>query len=198
MPTPTPDELRAASPLLTLKLPDDTGGPNDAALNARAAEAATLVSSLTFRTIEPVTSSTVEGWDFEGVPDDLVPLATRAIALMVEHEVVTGAADFAERLATGRLLRGFSAGPYSEQYFAPGEFARRGASQGRPPMDPDERLDTVLWALATEDAREYFVFMATGQSAPAGQAVAFSYRRQNLGYGAGAVGYPTRGGPDGW
>lgn len=197
MQTPSPTELRAASPLIAAKLPP--GEPNDAALELLADEAAVLVSVLTFRTIEPVTESTVEGYAFEDVPAQLKPIAVRAIALEINREVVTGDVAFAEQVATGRRLRGFSAGPYSESYFAPGEFARRGAQQGRPPMDADEELDAALWALATEDARDYFISRATGQVQPAGSVTSFDYRRQAIGDMPGSLARGVRGsGPDGF
>lgn len=197
MQTPTPDELRAESDLIEAKLP--ATGPNDVKLALRAETAAVLVASATFRLIEPVEASVVEGYDFEEVPAGLVPIARRAVALMVERLLVTGAPDFAEQVATGRRLRGFSAGPYSENYFAPGEFARRGAAQGRPPMDADDALDSALWALATIDAREYHVAVSTGRQAPASSVSAFNYAR-----GGGSAGGAARlrhgfiGGPDGY
>lgn len=195
--TPTPNELRAASDLIAKKFPPS--GPEDAKLQQRAAVAAVVISSLTFRLIEPVNEALVEGYTFVEVPAGLRPVAVRAVALMVEREIVTGEPAFAEQVATGRRLRGFSAGPYSESYFAPGEFARRGAQQGRPPMDPDEQLDQVLWALATIEAREYFVATATGIQAPAGVVTAFDYRKQAVGNRPGAVtGVFGAGGPDGW
>jgi hypothetical protein len=127
-----------------------------------------------------------------------VPVARQAVALMVERLLVTGTAAFAEQIATGRRLRGFSAGPYSESYFAPGEFARRGAAQGRPPMDADDALDAALWALATEDAREMFVAWATGVQPPAGAASVFDYRRTAGSQFAARRGFGFAGGPDGF
>jgi hypothetical protein len=193
--TPTPDQLRADSDLIAAKFPD---GGDDAKLEARAATAAAFVASLTFRLIEPVDTSTVEDEVFEEVPAGLVPVAIHAVAVMVERMVVTGAPDFAEQAATGRRLRGFSAGPYSEQYFAPGEFARRGAQQGRPPMDPDEALDAALWALATEAARESFFAWATGVQPPAGAVTTFDGRRSGGGYFGHGVRRGFIGGPDGF
>lgn len=181
MQTPTPDQLRLASDLIALRFPTDGDSDDDAKLLQRAQVASVLVASLTFRLIDPVTESTVEGETFEDVPPGLEPVAVRAVALMVEREVVTGDPAFAEQVATGRRLRGFSAGPYSESYFAPGEFARKGAAQGRPPMDADEGLDAALWALATEDARAYFISQATGVNLPGSAITAFDYTRQAIG-----------------
>jgi hypothetical protein len=176
METPTPEQLRAASELIALKYPE--GGPHDDRLAMLAESAATLVATLTFRLIDPVTESTIDGYTFVDVPPSLVAVAIRAVALMVEREIVTGDPAFAEQVATGRRLRGFSAGPYSESYFAPGEFARKGASQGRPVMDQDEALDALLWALADEEAREYFIGQASGVNAPASVITAFDYTKQ--------------------
>lgn len=191
MQTPTPDTLRLASDLIERRFPQ--GGPNDAKLKLRAESAAAQVATLTFRLIGPVTEATVEGYVFEEVPPSLEPLAVRAIALMVEREIVTGDPEFAEQLATGRRLRGFSAGPYSESYFAPGEFARRGAAQGRPPMDADDQLDAALWALATEEAREYFIAQATGVQVPGSAVTAFDYSKQAVGDRPGGIGRRLRG-----
>lgn len=177
--TPTPDQLRLASDLIELKFPP--GGKEDAKLEQRALLASALVASLTFRLIDPVTQSTVQGYTFEDVPPSLEAVAIGAVAGMTEREIVTGDPAFREQIATGRRLRGFSAGPYSESYFGPGEFARKGASQGRPPMDPDEALDALLWALATEDAREYFIGQASGVNPPGSAITAFDYTRQNRG-----------------
>lgn len=176
METPTPDQLRAASDLIAQKYP--SGGSEDLKLELRAQSSSALVATLTFRLIDPVTESTVDGYLFSDVPPSLELLAVRAVALEVNREIVTGDPSFAQQVATGKRLRGFSAGPYSESYFAPGEFARKGAAQGRPPMDPDEELDAALWALASEDAREYFISQASGVNPPAGVVSSFDYRKQ--------------------
>lgn len=170
MQTPTLDEIRAESDFLAAKVPPDNGGPNDDKLTARTAAAAALVASVTFRLIAPVTEPTVAGYVFEEVPSGLQPVARRAIAVMVERLIVQADPKLVEQQAAGKRLRSMSAGPYSEAYFAPGEFARRGQS-GRPAMDQDDALDTLLWALATETGREYFIQFSTGVAAPAAIAV---------------------------
>lgn len=179
MQTPTPEQLRAASALIRQKYPAEGG--EDAVLEALALPAATIVATLTFRLIEPVVASTIDGYTFTDVPASLTAIAIRAVALMVNREIVLGDPAFAEQVATGRRLRGFSAGPYSESYFAPGEFARKGAGQGRPLMDQDESLDEALWALASEEAREYFISQATGVNPPASVITSFDYRKQAVG-----------------
>lgn len=187
MDTPTPNELRAASDLIALRFPAGEAEGAETKLKLRAEAAAAQVATLTYRLIDPVTEATVEGATFEEVPASLHGLAVRAIAIMVEREIVTGDPAFAEQVATGRRLRGFTAGPYSESYFAPGEFARRGASQGRPPMDPDEQLDAALWALATQEAREEFVSWASGLHLPGSVISVFDYRRQAVGDSPGSL-----------
>jgi hypothetical protein len=182
--TPTPDQLRADSDLLTDKLPDDNGGPHDLKLAARAELAAAVVASITGRQIDPIE----EGVE---VPPGMVSLAIHAVARMVERRIIQGAAQLAENTASGRLLRSFSAGPYSESYFAPGELTSK---NGRPQMDGDPDLDDTLWALATDDARDEWIAWATGVQAPAGVISAFNYNRRG---NAGVRDFGFIGGPDG-
>lgn len=201
---PDPDDVRDASPLLRVKYPRPATNPDQAGdLRRITYQATALVQSITWRLIDPTLGCPAppdEG-QCEIVPNELAPVALQAIARMAERIQVTTDPAFAEQVATGRRLRGFTAGPYSESYFAPGEFARRGATQGRPAMDSDDALDAALWALATEDARDYFVWRATGVAPPSAEVTSFDYRRQSLGYGSGALGWPGgygRGGPDGF
>lgn len=198
---PTPDQVREASPLLRQRYPEPQTDPFQTSdLRNAVYQATALVQANVWRLIDPTLGcSAPEDYTCEVVTDALVPIAVRAVTIMTERLVVTEDPAYATQFALGRHLRGFSAGPYSESYFAPGEFARRGAQQGRPPMDSDDALDALLWALATEDARDYFVFRATGVSPPIGSATAFDYRRQSVGYSAGSLGgWPGRGGPDGF
>jgi hypothetical protein len=201
---PSPDDVWDASPLLREKFPRPAVDPAATGdLRRITYQAIALVQSVTWRLIDQTLGCPAppdEG-QCELVPNELAPVALQAIARMAERIKVTTDPAFAEQIATGRRLRGFNAGPYSESYFAPGEFARRGATQGRPPMDTDDALDSALWALATEDARDYFVWRATGVAPPTGVATAFDYRRQSLGYGSGTIGWPGgfgHGGPDGY
>lgn len=201
---PDPDDVRDASPLLRSKFPRPSTDPNQSGdLRRMTYQATMLVQSLTWRLIDPTLGcpAPVDEGQCEMVPNELVPVAVQAIVRMAERIYVTTQPAFAEQVATGRRLRGYTAGPYSESYFAPGEFARRGASQGRPPMDSDDALDAALWALATEDARDYFVWRSTGVAPPTSAVVSFDYRRQSIGYGAGGLGLPGgygHGGPDGY
>jgi hypothetical protein len=194
---PSPTSLRRDSPLLRQNYPVPAVDPAvDGDLRRYVYAAVEIVQALTWRIVDSTLGCPAPPeYACELVPPALVGVAVRAVQLLTERMSVTGQPGFAAQFASGRLLRGFSAGPYSESYFAPGEFARRGAQQGRPPMDVSEELDAALWALATEDARDYFVFRATGQVLPGGQAIAWDYRRENIGYGAsGFGGWPTRGG----
>jgi hypothetical protein len=163
--TPTIDEIRRESPLIAEKLSPDNDGDNDKTLRARIIASSALVSSLTFRLIDPVSASPDPLYLFEEVPPGLVPLAVQAIALLTERQVVGRTVKEAEKTASGRRLRSISAGPWSESYFGPGETKTGGST--RPMMDADPFLDQLLWALATLAAREYFIQMATGQVAPA-------------------------------
>lgn len=183
MDTPTPEALRTDSDLLALKLP--ASSENDAKLTQRATVTAAIVAAITGRQIDPVT----EGVE---VPAGLQPLAIHAIARFVERRIIMGAAATAEKTAMGRLLRGFTAGPYSESYFSPGDLQMKG---GRPVMDADADLDETLWALATEEARANWIAQATGVQPPAGVASTFDYRRMGNSF-AGLAGFGR--GPDGF
>lgn len=201
---PSPDDLRTISPLLRQNFPlPPTDAYQIADLRNVTYQATALVQAATWRLIDPTLGDAApEGYVSEAVPPALVPVALQAIARMAERLDVTSAPDLAEQIATGRRLRGFSAGPYSENYFDPGQFARRGVS-ARPTMDNDDALDTALWALATEDARDYAVWRQSGIAPPTGLATTFDYRRQSLGYAAGGGGMAWgggygHGGPDGF
>lgn len=202
---PSPEAVRNASPLLRSKYPlPPTDSYAMADLRNLVAGAVAYAQRMTFRLIDPALGCAApEDYVCEDVPDALAPVAFEVVARLSERVKVTTDPVLAEQIATGRRLRGFSAGPYSESYFAPGEFARRGVV-GRPAMDPDDVIDQLLWALATEDARDYFVFRASGVAPPTGVATAFDYRRQSIGYGhSGGRGYGApldlgHGGPDGF
>jgi hypothetical protein len=143
--TPTPDEVRPRSELLTARYPDDDGGPNDLKLKALLDDDAPVVSSLTGRIIGP------EGTPGEEVPAWLVPVAMRVMALRAERMSVTGTARARTGVLGSLRLRSFSAGPYSESYFGPGEAATAKV------LDPDPAVHELLWALATEEMRRYWL-----------------------------------------
>jgi len=183
--TPTATQIRARSKLLRGRYP--AADPEPADLLAAIEDASAVVGALTGRLIAPLTAG-------EEVPAGLVGVALRAVARMAELMDTEGAADFADIAARGRRLRGFTAGPYSEQYFAPGELiVSKGA---RPQFSPDPTLDRLLWALATQDAIDALLALASGLQPPAGMATEFDYRAGGGGYfGSGSwVGI----GPDGF
>jgi hypothetical protein len=184
--TPTADEIRARSKLLRARYPDPGAEAESGDLVAVIEDAAAVVAALTGRLIAPMTVG-------EEVPAGLVHIAVRAVARAAELMDTESAADFADVAARGRRLRGFTAGPYSEQYFAPGDLiVTRGA---RPQFSPDPTLDRLLWALATQDAIDELIALASGVQPPAGMATGFDFRKSGGGY------FPRvphwRSGPDG-
>lgn len=117
--TPSADEVRARSKLLTQRYPEPAGtfDPVDE-FGAAILDGAALVAVWTGRLIAPVD-------DGEEVPAGLRGLAVRAIAKMAERGAVTGEVDATVKSAGGRRLRSISAGPWSESYFAPGELSMK-------------------------------------------------------------------------
>lgn len=183
--TPTAGEVRERSPLLRQRYPAPAAsGTENPDLLAVVEDAAVVVAELTGRLIAPY----AEG---EEVPAGLVGVAVRAVARMAELMDTEAASEFADVAARGRRLRGFSAGPYSETYFAPGDLVV--AKGSRPQMSPDPTLDRLLWALATEAKREEWIALVTGVQPPAGAVAAFDYRRMG---GGGGIRHGS--GPDGW
>jgi hypothetical protein len=159
--TPTPAEIRARSELVALRFPDTA--PGNEALTALAEVIGPLISELTGRAIGDAPG--VE------VPDYLVPVAEMAFALKVEHHP-TVAKDRRKAL-TVLNLRSFSAGPYSESYFGPGEAAQIKR------LDPDPELHEVLWALATPEKRAYWLLLWNEQVAPAAGVQTFAWGRRS-------------------
>jgi hypothetical protein len=156
-------ELRARSKLLQREFPAPESG--DDPLNAVIEEAQALVGALTCRSIRA-------GSPGAAVPDDLVPIAVRAVRLKAEQVGMGEGADVAEESALGRRLRSQSAGPWSESYFGPGDLQVKG---GRPVLDPNASLDEALWALMTDACKERILEEMSGQVAPAGQVTPFNY-----------------------
>lgn len=175
----TIDDIRGRSALLKARYPAEPYVPDvEDALRSLVTDAVALVESLTCRKIDAT------------LPDDLIAVAVRAVMLKAEQLAVSGTAEETERTVGGKRLRGFTAGPYSETYFAPGEL---GVKNGRPRVDPSDALDEALWALMTDECREQFIAYATGKQAPAGAVSEFDYRR--MGGARVASGWP---GPDGF
>lgn len=184
MVTPTAAQVRERSALLRKRY-GASAGPHEADLLAAIEDAAVVVASLTGRRIDPYT-------DGVEVPPGLVGIAVRAVARMAELMDTEGGADFADVAARGRRLRGFTAGPYSESYFSPGDLVI--AKGARPQFSPDPTLDRLLWALATEDAIDALLALTTGVQPPAGAVSSFDYRKMAGGLYGGRRGV----GPDGW
>lgn len=196
---PTPAELRARSELLRLKFPAPAGSDPDPMDESRVlTDAISQVESWTARIIDPNTPCHSAYADTcEAVPAGMEPLAIRAVTLMAEAITVNSESKLARKRAGRLRLRGFTAGPYSEQYWDPGMV--RGGAGKRPQFVDDPDLDDILWALATEEARDMLIAETTGVQAPAGVASAFDYNNK---VGIGRIGNigplgPT-GGPDGF
>lgn len=170
MDTPTAEEVRLRSELLALRYPADDE-ERMAVLQRLLDDDAPVVSELTGRSIG------IAGTPGEEVPDYLQPVAVRAMALRAERMTIGGSAK-ARTGAVGALsLRSFTAGPYSESYFGPGEAATAKV------LDPDPAIHELLWALATEAKREYWLILWGIQARTPGFAVqGFNYRRQRGGY----------------
>lgn len=188
---PTPDDVRNLSELIADRFPVG-GADSERKLRNIVYMSIALVQGMTWRLIDPTLGSP-PGKVFEAVPVSLVPIAIRAVTLMAEQQAVTGSLEFVASTNEGRRLRSISAGPWSESYFAPGELVMK---NGRPQMSTNPELDTCLWLLATEDAREEFITLTTGQQPPAAVITTIDYRRMGAGYGS----WPSRlgAGPDGW
>lgn len=190
MDTPTADEIRTRSKLLRARYPPPVSpAPESVDLLAVIEDSSAVVAAQTGRLIAPMTVG-------EEVPAGKVHVAMRAIARMAELMDTEGAVDFADVSARGRRLRSFSAGPYSEAYFSPDELVPRRGQQGRPQFSPDPTLDRLLWALATQDAIDLLIALASGVQPPAGMATGFDFRKSGGGY------FPRvrhwRSGPDGF
>jgi len=142
--TPSNEEVRERSELLSQMYPG-SDPDRDRRLGALLADDAPVVSSLTGRRIGPPDTPGEE------VPAWLRPVAIRAMALRAERHAVGGSAR-GRRSTLGSLnLRSFTAGPYSESYFGPGD-----AAEWRV-LDPDPAVHELLWALCTEEMRRYWL-----------------------------------------
>lgn len=142
-------------------------------------DAVAQVTSLSGRIVDPTNpdgaASTYTDTP-EAVPSALVPVALRATALMAESIAVTREPKLARQRAARLRQRGFTAGPYSEQFWDPAMV--RGGARGRPSFVDDPDLDDALWALATEDARFTLIYEAGGQPQPGAAVSAFDYNRR--------------------
>lgn len=144
MDAPTPAEIRAISPWISQQLPYDASDDPDA-LQLWIDEATALICSITCRII-----GTAGGQ--EEMPTEKIPLARRAIALKIEQMYqAMGTAQNRRRGFSSGKIRSFSAGNYSESYFGPEDARKAGM------LDPDPRFAEILWALTTDDCREYWL-----------------------------------------
>jgi len=148
METPSVADVQLRSPLLAEYEDPDR-------LQVVLDDDAPVVSELTGRAIGP------PGTPGEEVPDYLRPVAIRALALRAERFLVTGTAEKRTGAIGALALRSFTAGPYSETYFGPGEAASAKT------LDPDPAVHELLWALATPEKRAYWLALWGVQEPPA-------------------------------
>jgi hypothetical protein len=159
--TPTPDQVRAHSQLVAQKYPPPDA---DELLEAQIAAYVPVMADLTGRAIGEIPGAPV--------PDYLEPVALQALALVLERS--TSTAKEAKREAGRLRLRSFSAGPYSETYFTPGDVAALKT------LDPDQRVHALLWALATEEKRRYWLFIWGGPIEPGAAVQRFNWRGRRV------------------
>ena len=180
MDAPTPTEARQRSALLTEKYPADDGHEFDTALTSLLAAASQLVASLTCRQI-----GTAGGTGTTDVPVELRELAMRAVVLKAEEfDVQWGgsAASRSKTIGSGNLAS-ISAGPWSESYFGPGEAVTAQA------LSLDRSQHELLWALASEECKQKWMLLWTGEAEPAGAVEAFEYSQRPGGYPGGSARY---------
>lgn len=161
---PTPPEVRAVSPLLQQRYPTD----GDSDLVSVTYLAGALVASLTGRAVGAT------GTPGETVPDWLRPVAVQAVAMEAENLGTLGTARARAAAARRGNLRSISAGPWSESYFSPAEIARAGV------LDSNPLLHQLLWALATDATREYWLGLWGQGFAPAAAVQSFDWFPEGL------------------
>lgn len=152
-------EVRANSPLVKQFFPTDPyNADEEARLENAVATSAALIEELTGRDL-----------DDEGLSPNLRALAVRAVVLKTEQMAVRTRAKTSKGAVTSLSLRSFTAGPYSESYFGPGEAAAAKV------LDPNPELHQLLWALATQEMRDYWIGLWTGEYPAAAGVQAFDY-----------------------
>lgn len=165
---PAPADVRGRSPYLKQRLPSTpVNADTEQTLREAVLDATAIVESLTGRDLSAPLGTE------DGV--DLDRLALRAVTLKTER-IVAGEGSFKERKGaiSGTRLKSFSAGPYSESYFGPGDAASAGA------LDLDPVLAEVLWALATEAKRQEWLYLwGKAPAAPFAAVQQFDYSHQN-------------------
>lgn len=175
MDAPTPDEAREQSAILRAALPSPSG---DAELIVLLQIAASLVSSMTCRKI---------GEDAVGeeVPAGKRPLADKAVIMKAEQlHTAFGTVESATEQYSNGNLQSFTAGPYSESYFGPDAMMKAKR------LDPNPMVHEILWALATEECRQGWLYIFDPESnppPPEAAALAYDYAER-----------PGYGGPANW
>lgn len=169
---PSVSEIRSMSEFVRLSYP---ASPFDAqreqdVSNARAT-AIEVIQSLTGRALDGT------------LPAALVETARRAVVLKTE-QLLAAFTRKSRRSAFGqRALRSFTAGPYSETYFTPDDAAKAAR------LDPDPVMHELLWALATDEMRDYWTGLWTGNFRPATGVVEVAWGARGFdGYGRGPFG----------
>lgn len=158
---PQPSDVRARSPYLRQALPDTpVNADREAVLREAVLDATSLVESLTCRDL----SASL------GDPQ-LDRLAFRAVQLKTERIVsLEGTAKARTGTLGNTTLKSISAGPWSETYFGPDEAGKAQV------LDFDPALHEVLWALATPQCRERWLYLwGKVQAVPFAGVQAFDY-----------------------
>lgn len=184
MNTPTPDEVRARSELLTVRFPapvvPDPPPPEPAPdpLAPYIAEATALVMALTGRSFDDIDVTggdpPLGGCGWESIPAWQEPQAMRAVVAKIERLALTTTRKARTTAIGSGNLRSINAGPWGESYFGPEEAAKAHL------LDLDLPTHEALWALATECARRYWLMMwGEVKPAPAAAVQAFNYRARD-------------------
>jgi len=172
---PDAEDVRAQSPLLTAAYPVDDDPEAAAALEALTGTVAVLVGSMTCRGL-------VTDQPGDAVPEYLESLVVRALVLKAEQWSATGGtAALRRRGITDSNLSSISAGPWSESYFGLDEAIK--AKQ----LDPDRAIHELLWAIATQECREAWLALWSGEHAPASVIQSFEWGARPNYEGPGAV-----------
>lgn len=130
-------------------------------------EAIALVCETTWRTFAaPYDNGEHE---YEAIPNNLMPIALRAVRLKTEEVALRAALDASEEAVSEGRLRSFSAGPYSESYADAGAYIKNQM------VTANEALNEALMLLMTPDAKDEFLARASGKQRPAGEAVQFEF-----------------------
>lgn len=178
MQTPSTEDVRTQSALLAEVYPADDA-ERDAALAVLIGTDAALVSSMTGRAV-------ASGAPGDPVPDYLEPVAVRAISLRCEREAIRSIPKERRGSIKALRLRSFSAGPYSESYVRPEEASKRGL------LDFEPEIHDMLWALCTDEKRDYWTGIWTGIFTPASATQEVAWGLTGMERNGGYAGRPLR------